>query len=61
MTGVQTCALPIYLPVAVPEDLPDANSAFTLARFGNTEPLERLAAFTEIGRASCRERVFPVV
>ncbi|MGJ3244434.1 MAG: TonB-dependent receptor domain-containing protein [Opitutales bacterium] len=35
------------LPVSVPEDLPDFNTAFALARFGNPESLERLSAFTQ--------------
>src|SRR5688500_19117001 len=63
VTGVQTCALPIYLRIQEVElalehfvlgDLPDLES--TLAdleeRIGGREVLLRV----EIGRASCRER-----
>ena len=59
MTGVQTCALPIY-------GWRMFHSTFTVLADAAAHlrvHAERLdaAMSDEIGRASCRERVFPVV
>jgi hypothetical protein len=48
VTGVQTCALPILLGDIAPQ-LGDNASCWATSRLN------------QIGRASCRERVYPVV
>src|SRR3546814_5081237 len=75
VTGVQTCALPIFRQVVMPAALPGIVGAVLLAvsrAIGETmivvmaaglaanltiNPLEAVTTVTEIGRASCRERV----
>ena len=55
VTGVQTCALPIYVPV-IPLDqrveMLEALDCVDIVR-----PYHELEYVSEIGRASCRERV----
>ena len=59
MTGVQTCALPIFPESKNVDDLltemrkERMHMVIVIDEFGTTEG--------QIGRASCRERVFPVV
>src|SRR5437762_10408843 len=71
VTGVQTCALPILIPsgavaLSYHPQTPtaplgitgfDVGFALTGARLHNTAVLERASSDSEIGRASCRERV----
>ncbi len=60
MTGVQTCALPIYCldQIETISDIEGFNYTRQLAREqGLLVGSSSGAAFAEIGRASCRERV----
>src|SRR3546814_8453967 len=56
VTGVQTCALPIFTCDALPEPLFDTQAAAALSGVGAGMSCQRLVE-QEIGRASCRERV----
>ena len=56
MTGVQTCALPICLVEAVNQMLAyDGDIEIAIEPKPN-EPMDQ--AYIQIGRASCRERVY---
>src|SRR5690606_40438081 len=66
VTGVQTCALPIYVPFTCDSSLPDSSSSgvpFTVAfSWASSTEMGSLSVPTtrpapKIGRASCRERV----
>src|SRR3546814_1124589 len=64
VTGVQTCALPIWKPFVVRKNCSDLPGGTKLQFFlttkgflGGDTPLQAQAAGEEIGRASCRERV----
>src|SRR5690606_41185121 len=66
VTGVQTCALPIYVKVPVDHRLGEENKGFTqvMQGFDFSRALIGLQCIAvareslkEIGRASCRERV----
>ena len=55
MTGVQTCALPILIL-----DLRDNHGGYLLEATNILDEFvdgRKVLVFTEIGRASCRERV----
>ena len=55
VTGVQTCALPIYMGVEVKE-ISIAQLGYDMV--GTTQVVSaKIAPVYEIGRASCRERV----
>ena len=55
MTGVQTCALPIYYQKAY--DLVHSWILEALRMVGVAEGIRKLLENSKIGRASCRERV----
>ena len=55
VTGVQTCALPIYLPVIVV--MKGAQSFHISDLYEHTVKDNERVLVNEIGRASCRERV----
>ena len=56
MTGVQTCALPIYVPEITPSS--DELSYGDITADGNGNIFVTAQnSIEEIGRASCRERV----
>mgnify|MGYP006289732751 CR=1 FL=1 len=57
MTGVQTCALPISINESA-ETWKDAQGEGLQSSYGLAHSMGKKE---EIGRASCRERVFPVV
>src|SRR3546814_3723105 len=70
VTGVQTCALPIFWLASVPAQLVDIargidtrnsieqqNAALKQQQFVLSAQLSKMEALAEIGRASCRERV----
>src|SRR3546814_1303387 len=64
VTGVQTCALPIFLPACrIGEEGAAALANLDRSAFAARDlaflrqPLQRTGGAVEIGRASCRERV----
>ena len=56
MTGVQTCALPIYKSMDITYKL-GKNSLNVLIVLDINEDHKSMDIIMEIGRASCRERV----
>src|SRR5688572_31903350 len=62
VTGVQTCALPIYgREGEVPRGRQMLREGDVASRQGRLEVVDAMALAVEIGRASCRERVWVLV
>src|SRR5207244_4590885 len=59
VTGVQTCALPISVPAARSSSRPDPRVSRPIRTA--PPPCQSVTARPKIGRASCRERVWPWV